>query len=281
MNELINFLVKYSKWFVFVFYIVISCILLFNNNPYQHHVYLTSANAICSSVYKEANSVSSYFYLHEINENLQHQNAELELEVLKLKNQILHFEEKYGVDSLNTPIWLNQYDFILAHAINNSTNKPNNYITINKGSNDGIMPEMGVIDQNGVVGIINVVGANSARAISLLNSNTKLSCKIKNTQDVGTLTWNGEDPKIAILQELPRYSEFKNGDTIVTTGYSSAFPPGIPVGTIISEMGNTSGNTYALKIKLSADFTKLSMVKIVVNNMKEELDALVSSEEKK
>ena len=143
------------------------------------------------------------------------------------------------------------------------------------------MPEMGVIDQNGVVGIINVVGENSARAISLLNSNIKLSCKIKNTQNVGTLTWNGEDPSIAILEELPRYSEFKGGDTIVTTGYSSAFPSGIPVGTIMSEIGNAAGNTYALKIKLSADFTKLSTVKIVVNNMKEELDALENSEEKK
>lgn len=281
MNELINFLVKYSKWFVFIFYVVISCILLFNNNPYQHHVYLTSANAICSSVYRGANSVSSYFYLHEINENLQSQNAELELEVLKLRSQLLHYEEKFGVDTLNSPQWLNQFRFILAHTINNSINKPNNYITLNKGSKDGIMPEMGVIDQNGVVGIINVVGENSARAISLLNSNIKLSCKIKNTQNVGTLTWNGEDPSIAILEELPRYSEFKGGDTIVTTGYSSAFPSGIPVGTIMSEIGNAAGNTYALKIKLSADFTKLSTVKIVVNNMKEELDALENSEEKK
>lgn len=280
VNDLINFIVKYSKWFVLIFYIVISSILLFNNNPYQHHIYLTSANAVSSTLYEGANNVSSYFNLREINESLQYQNSSLELEVLKLRAQLQHYEEKYSIDSMGLPTWLSQFDYIHAHVINNSTNKPHNYITINKGMKDGIMPEMGVLDQNGVVGIVNVVGENSARIISILNSNIKLSCKIKGTKDIGSLIWDGVNPTIANLEELPRHSVFKKGDTVVTTGYSSAYPADIPIGTILSEKGFDDGNTYVIKVKLATDFTKLSTVKIVVNNMKAELDSLESLETK-
>ena len=161
-----------------------------------------------------ANNVSSYFNLREINESLQYQNSSLELEGLKLRAQLQHYEEKYSIDSMGLPTWLSQFDYIHAHVINNSTNKPHNYITINKGMKDGIMPEMGVLDQNGVVGIVNVVGENSARIISMLNSNIKLSCKIKGTKNVGSLIWDGVNPTIANLEELPRHSVFKKGDTV-------------------------------------------------------------------
>lgn len=274
MNDLINFIVKYSRWFVFIFYLIISCILLFNKNPYQHHVYMTSAGAFASSVYKCANNVTSYFHLHDINEDLQSQCANLELEVLALRNQIKSYQEKYNIDSTSVPKEIRQFDFILAHVINNSINKPYNYITINKGSKDGIKPEMGVVDQNGVVGIVNVVGENSSRIISLLNPNLRLSCKIKGNENFGSLVWDGNDPTIALLEELPRHTVFKKGDTIVTSGFSSVFPEGIPIGTIISDEKGQNENFFTLKVKLYTDFTKLSTVRAVINNMKEELDSL-------
>ena len=256
MNDLINFIVKYSRWFVFIFYLIISCILLFNKNPYQHHVYMTSAGAFASSVYKCANNVTSYFHLHDINEDLQSQCANLELEVLALRNQIKSYQEKYNIDSTSVPKEIRQFDFILAHVINNSINKPYNYITINKGSKDGIKPEMGVVDQNGVVGIVNVVGENSSRIISLLNPNLRLSCKIKGNENFGSLVWDGNDPTIALLEELPRHTVFKKGDTIVTSGFSSVFPEGIPIGTIISDEKGQNENFFTLKVKLYTDFTK-------------------------
>ena len=236
---------------------------------------MTSAGAFTSSVYKCANNITSYFHLHDINEDLQSQCANLELEVLTLKNQIRTYQEKYNIDSTSVPKELRQYEFILAHVINNSINKPYNYITINKGLKDGIKPEMGVVDQNGVVGIVNVVGENSARIISLLNPNLRLSCKIKGNENFGSLVWDGEDPTIALLEELPRHTVFHKGDTIVTSGFSSVFPEGIPIGTIISDKRGQNENFFTLKVKLRTDFTKLSTVRVVVNNMKEEIDSLI------
>ena len=227
-----------------------------------------------SSIYEGANNVSSYFHLHDINEDLQSQCANLELEVLALRNKIRLYEEKYNIDSTQAPEGLKHYDFILAHVINNSINKPYNYITINKGSKDGIKPEMGVVDQNGIVGIVNLVGENNSRVISLLNPKLKLSCKIKGNDNFGSLVWDKESPTEVVLEELPRHTVFKKGDTIVTSGYSAVFPEGIPIGTIATDGKGQNENFFTLKIKLFTDFTKLSTVRIVVNNMKEELDSL-------
>lgn len=252
--------------------------MLFNNNPYQHHIYLTSASAVTSAVYKGANNVTSYFHLHDINEDLQLQCANLELEVLSLREQIRSYQEKYDIDSTNAPEGTRHFEFILAHVINNSISKPYNYITINKGSNDGIKPEMGIIDQNGVVGIVNLVGNNSSRVISLLNPNLRLSCKIKGNDNFGSLVWDGEDPTIAVLEELPRHTVFKEGDTVVTSGYSTVFPEGIPVGVILSNDKSLNENFFSLNVKLLTDFTKLSTVRVVRNNMKTELDSLEMSD---
>ena len=273
MNDLINFFVKFSRWVVFIFYIVISCILLFNNNPYQHHIYMTSAGTFVSNIYKGINNISSYYNLHDINENLQSKCADLELEVIRLKENIRLYNEIYNIDTISNRI-NSKFEYILAHVINNSITHSHNYITINKGYNDGVKPEMGVVDQNGVVGIVNIVGKNSARVISLLNPNLRLSCKIKGHNNFGSLIWDGIDPTTAILEELPRHTIYQKGDTIITSGYSSVFPEGIPVGTIISDKEEQNENFFTLKIKLSADFSKLSTVRIVVNHMKSELDSL-------
>ena len=277
MNDLINFIVKYSRWFFLIFYIILSCLLLFNSNPYQHHIYLTSAGAVASSVYKTTNNITSYFNLRDINEDLQLECSNLALEVIQLKNQLRTYQEKYDIDTTAKENGVQQFEFILAHVISNSIHKPHNYITINKGSKDGIKPEMGIIDQNGVVGKVNVVGEHSSRVISLLNPNLPLSCKIKDN-NFGSLVWDGEDPTIAILEELPRHTIFKKGDTVVTSGFSTSFPEGIVVGEVISDPNDQNGNTLSLKVKLAADFTKLSTIRVIVNNMKEELDSLENSD---
>ncbi|MBE6317987.1 MAG: rod shape-determining protein MreC [Bacteroidales bacterium] len=274
MNDLINFIIKYSRWFIFMLYVIISCVLLFNNNPYQHHIYLTSAGTITSSIYQITSNVSSYFHLYDINEDLQRHCLNLEVENIKLKEQIRLFQEMHPNDSISYNDDTNHFDYILAHVINNSISHTHNYLTINKGSNDGIKPEMGIIDQNGVVGIVNVVGENFSRVISLLNPDLRLSCKIKGYNNFGSLVWNAEDPTIAILEELPRHTIYKQGDSIVTSGFSSVFPEGIFVGTVISEHKGHNENFFTLKVKLSADLARLSTVKVIINNMKAELDSI-------
>ena len=275
MRNLFNFIIKYSTWFVFIFFVVLSCILLFNGNLYQQSVYLTSANAVSSNVNKLSSEITGYFYLRDINEDLQNRNAALENEVLNLKNQLKFYATIVSTDSVHTSYSTrNRFDFVIASVLNNSTTRPRNYFTINKGSMDGLKPGMGVVDQNGIVGIVNVVGKNTSRIISLLNETQHFSVKVKDSNYVGSLTWHEGNPNIAYVEEMPRHVKYHVGDTIVTSGYSTTFPEGIPVGIIMSQIKNDDDNFFTLKVRLASDFLQLGTVRIIKDDIKNELDSL-------
>lgn len=279
MSELIGFLIRHSKWFIFTFYVVISCMLLFKDDPYRQHVYITSAGRLASTAYKGANNVTSYFNLHHINEDLNRRNAQLQAEIESLREEIQDLHEMGFNDTLVPDSGVPHFEFIVAHVISNSIAHPYNYITINKGTEDGVRPELGVIDQNGVVGIVSNTGPHSARVISLLNPHFRLSCKIKRSDYFGSLVWTGDSPTEASLEELPRHTVFNQGDTIVTSGYSAVFPAGLPVGVVLDEDTDKSSDFFTLRVGLFADFTRLGNVQIVINNRAEELKKLQAGEE--
>ncbi|MDE7496804.1 MAG: rod shape-determining protein MreC [Muribaculaceae bacterium] len=272
MRNLLNFLLKYSTWFVLTFYVLLSCILLFRGNSYQQSVFLTSANAVTGSVYGTASNVTGYFNLKQINEDLQERNAALENELLNLKNKLAEYQtlvtDTTIVDSSK------RFDYITAAVVNNSVRHPRNYFTINKGSKDGIKPGMGVVDQNGIVGIVNVAGHNTARIISLLNETQHFSVKLKNTPYVGSLSWHGADPNIVYMEEVPRHVKYHVGDTVVTSGYSTTFPEGIPVGFVMAKVKGADDNFFTLKVRLASRFSTLSTVRIIKDVYKAELDSL-------
>ncbi len=232
---------------------------------------MTSAGAIAGGLHDISSNITGYFSLRDINDDLQRQTAELQAEVLTLREQVRRYREDELQDSLRQVDSIGRFDFIIATVINNSISRPYNYVTINKGRLDGIRPEMGVMDQNGVVGVVNVVSDHYARIISLLNPNFRLSCKLRGSDTFGSLVWDGNDPTSAILEELPKHTIFHEGDTIVTSGFSAVFPEGLPVGIISGTARGADDNFFTLKIKLLTDLTALSTVKIISNTDLDEI----------
>ncbi|MCX4330687.1 MAG: rod shape-determining protein MreC [Muribaculaceae bacterium] len=273
MRTLADFFVRHGAWFVFLLLAGISCYMLFRGNPYQQAVFMTSAGRVSSGVYSTANSVTGYFHLRSINDDLQQRLADLEMENINLRRRLQRADERLYADSVKPDSALAPYEFTIARVINNSITRPNNFITLDRGSLDGVAPEMGVVDQNGIVGIVNVVGPHSARIISLLNSDLRLSCKVKGSDAFGSLVWDGRSPRQAVLEELPRHVEFAPGDTIITSGYSVVFPEGIPVGTVVEQLRDADDNFYSLRIDLLTDFATLSTVRVIRNFMKDEIEA--------
>lgn len=273
MRNLLNFIIRYSTWFVFTFYVALSIALLVLGSSYRQSVYLTSANIISGGLYNGASQVTGYFHLREINKSLQASNASLQNEVLNLKNQLDQCRTLLS-DTLPKLKSSDRYDFVSAAVINNNTRHPKNFFTIDKGSLDGVKKGMGVVDQNGIVGIVNVTGPHMARIISLLNETQYFSVKIKDTDFVGSVNWKGGDATIAYMEEIPRHVEYQIGDTIVTSGYSTTFPEGIMVGTILNRVRSAEDSFFTFKILLSPDFKSLSTVRVIKDIYKEEIDSL-------
>lgn len=273
MRNLINFLIRYGTWFLFLFYVLISCVLLFLSNPFHQSVYLSSANVVSSSVYSVNSEVTGYFNLKEINRSLQQNNARLENEVLNLKQQLAEYKTLLS-DSIKSVNFPQRFDYVAATVINNNVKHPRNYFSINRGSEDGIKSGMGVVDQDGVVGIVNVTGRHTARVISLLNETQRFSVKLKSSNFIGSLSWKGGDPSVAYMEEVPRHAKYQLGDTVVTSGYSLTFPEGIPVGTVMNRIRGADENFFILKVKLNPNFRTLSTVRVIKDEYKSDLDSL-------
>lgn len=265
MRNLLEFFLRYSSWFLLALYVAVSCTLLSDRNPFHHHVYMTTAGRLATSVYDAANNFTSYFGLRKVNDELQRQTADLQAEVIALREQLQQYEEQQLADSIGESDPARRFSFIIARVINNSVAHPYNYITLNKGTADGIRPEMGVVDQNGVVGIVNIVTENYSRVISLLNPHLRLSCKVKGNEAFGSLVWDGRSPRQALLEELPRHTVYHKGDTVVTSGYSAVFPEGIPVGIVVGDEKRLDDNFFTLRVELLPDFSSLSTVRVIDN----------------
>lgn len=277
MRNLINFLLKNSSWFVFIFLEIICFYLVFNSNSYQESVFLKASNEISNKVYSISGNISSYFELREDNQELLERNAELRSQIDELKNYLLDIEaDSLRVSTVLDSLVKNENSELLtiARVQKNSISMLDNYLIINKGSNDGVSADMGVIShQGGIVGIVRGVGNRSSIVQSALNSHSRFSCKIKNSSTAGILVWDGGDTRFARLTEYPKYENIEIGDTIVTSGYSDFFPEGILVGIVDDIKSETDDNFYSLKIKLFTDFSSVKNV-VLVSNTSDEIKKL-------
>jgi len=263
MKNLINFLIHHSGLLLFIILEIISFIMMINSQEYQKSVFLSSSNAVVATLYNWTNSVGEFFKLRNANNQLSSENTDLKNQIIDLQNKLNAFKPSL-TDSLNFELSPeNEYRFISAKVINNSTDKFQNYLTLNKGSKDGIKPDMGVVSSEGVVGIIKSVSPHFSVVIPILNPKIQISCKFKRTDYTGSLVWNGEDYRYANLVDIARHVDIRLGDTIVTSGFTRTFPEGIPVGIVEDYNIKESDAYYNIKVKLAVNFRTLTYVNVI------------------
>lgn len=264
MRNLIEFLTKHYHWLLFVLLEAASVVLLFSYNSYQGSVFFSSANVVSGKCYEWSSKVTSYFSLSETNQQLTLRNTQLEQQLNAVKSQL----EKTQVDTnLIRAEVASEYNTIAAKVVQNSINKKDNLITIDKGYADGVRKDMGVVSGTGVVGIIYLVGKHYSVALPVLNSRSNISCTIRKRGYFGYLHWQGTDSQYAYVEDVPRHAHYTKGDIIETSGYSSVFPKGITVGKVICTFNSADGLSYRIKIKLATDFANLHDV-CIINNKK-------------
>lgn len=270
MRNLLNFFIRNSHWWLFLLLVGVSFFFILQDSAYQRSIYLSSANKITGSVYQLSSSLISYTGLKTENEDLTRVMADMEARIQSLEEYIRNNMSVTSEAVLSDSLSVAQYSFIQAQVVNNSVSRSDNYITVNKGRADGIAPDMGVISATGAVGVVSMVSDHFSVIIPILNSKSRLSCMIRHSGHFGPLTWDGTNPRYAWLKNQPRHVLFQTGDTIVTSSFSSIFPPGIMVGTVAGSKKENNDNFNSLKVDLSTDFYTIKNVLVVKNSTQNE-----------
>lgn len=268
MRNLLQFILKYSNFLLFLVLEIAALVLLFNQNDYQKSVYVTSANRVSGQIYETSSAIFSYVHLGEENAALAEENARLQEEVKRLENLVEpYLERESGLINSDLTYVYAQKDvkFIPAKVINTEGGKRRNYLTLNKGTRDGVEIDFGVVDEQGVVGIVSAVSERFSLVIPLINDQMSLSCRFKENQTYGPLEWDGVDYRYARLENIARHATVHVGDTIVTSGLTSAFPEGITVGVVDEAILEESDAYYHIRIRLSTDFHSLGYVQVICN----------------
>jgi rod shape-determining protein MreC len=271
MRNLWIFISRYNAFFFFIIFFTFGIILTLKNNVFQRSITLNSTNEVVGSAYERLNVLKRYLNLGQVNDSLAIENAKLKTELIFLKD-IDSSKTIVVKDTVNQQ----QYTLLSAKVIKNSVTQRNNIITINRGSDDGIVKDMAVISPNkGVVGFILNVSPHLATIRSLLHKETLISVNLKKNNAFGSLVWGDGnfDFRKAYVKEIPNHFKVNVGDTIVTSG-AGGFPKGIEVGKISKTQISTGDSFMTLEINLFNDFSTLQYVYIIKNRLAEEQKAL-------
>ncbi|MCW5912234.1 MAG: rod shape-determining protein MreC [Cyclobacteriaceae bacterium] len=266
MERLLNFIYEYRAFFTFLFLELVCVWLVIENNQYQSTKYFNSSNRVAAQLLGFSQGVREYFSLRAINEDLARENAELRTDLARTRIQLS--------ESVTDTTRINQFDFVSAKVMANSTSLYKNYITINKGVVDGLAPGMAVIGDAGAVGKVKSVSSRYAVLISLLNVDEQVSGMIKRTNHFGTVRWDGADMRYTTLQFIPRHARPVVGDSVVTSGYNAVFPEGIMVGIIREAALKPEAPFWDIRVELSQDFGRLVFVEVIKSKLKNEKDSL-------
>ncbi|MFM7022603.1 MAG: rod shape-determining protein MreC [Flavobacteriales bacterium] len=274
MKNLLAILYKNHLLLLFLFLEITAITFAIQHNNFQRASFINSASYLTGNTYEVMNNFNSYLDLKEKNLLLRDSLAQLKGQTLTA-----YMHRDTTLYKKTDTLFKQRYTYVGAEVLHQTLHKFNNFLTINKGSNDGIEVGMAVLGVNGVVGKINGVTPNFASVLSLLNSQTTLSCKFKKNKSLGFLVWNGKSAsglsyRQAQLIDVPLTTKIAIGDTIVTAGYSDNFPGGIPIGKVIDFSLASDGQSQDVRIELFLDFSILDHVFVVRDVMREEKDSL-------
>ena len=263
MQQIISFIIKNSNRLLFLLLLIISLTLTIKSHSYHRSEYVNSANAVTGTVYEKINEANEYLSLKEKNKGLASENALLKELLFNKKDTLLTSKTVFRSD-------LNNFNVVVAKTVKNSFNKRENYITINAGTQAGIKTDMGVVNDKGIVGLVEKTSANFSTIQSILNTKSKINAKIKHSDHFGSLVWDGKNVGFAQLIDVPRLASLKKGDSIVTGGNSDIFPENIPIVKIDKIFIDKKTNYYTINIRLFNDMTSLGYVYVIENKRKKE-----------
>ena len=270
MQQITVFLTRNKTGLMYIILMGVALGLTFKAHTYHNSQVVSSANLVTGTVLQGSANINQYF-------NLKTQNQILVEENEILRNKLLN-------STLESDTTIAKLDFIRdtlyriqkAKVVSNHYDKLDNFLLIGGGVNDSIKQDLGVISSHGIVGIVQSTSSNFSRVISILNTNTSINAKLKTTSHFGTLTWDGQDPGVMRLVDVPRSAPVQKGDTISTGGRSLVFPEDVPIGIVEDFNLDENVGYYRISVRLFNDMTNLEHVYVIENTRKEEAIQLLN-----
>lgn len=272
--NLLDFIRKYNFVLLFVLFEAVSMLLLFRFNSYQGSVWFSAANGGVAAVNGLYTDVVDYLNLKEVNRELTDQNVALQRETELLRQALTTATNDTTLTEKLMRQRLEGYTLLPAKVVSNSAERADNYLVIDKGEEDGVKPEMGVVGGGGVVGIVYLTGKHHSLVIPVTNRKSSISCRVRGQNYFGYLQWDGRSMISAFVDDVPRYAKVQLNQAVETSGYSAVFPPGIFVGRIHKISNSADGQSYRLDVTLGTNFANLRDVSVVATPYKAEIDTL-------
>lgn len=259
MHDILKLLAKYSYIFLFIFLEVIAFSLIVRNNQAQRDIFITSSNTFTGKLFAKVNKIKRLFQMDDLMDSLMQEN-------IFLREQLNQSQYTYGLDPqiIQDTLKLQHYQYIHAKVVDKTLSLRNNYFTINKGFLDGIEKGMGVIDKDGVIGVIQQVNKYFSTIIPLANTRLSISVVLESSGALGNLVWDGFNPKRMIIEGVPKHISVKPGDEVFTSGYS-LFPRGIAIGKVQEVNIEPGSNFYKIDVILNNDPYSTYNVEVVKN----------------
>ena len=274
MHDFVERITAYIHWAIFLLLEVLSGLLLFKYNSYQGSIWFTQANTAAAYVHEWEAKAFAYLRMPAENAELVQRNILLQHETDSLRHLLAEALKDSSATEKKQNTLLQDIKLIPAHIVDNSVRNRDNLLVINVGSNAGVEPEMGVVSGTGIVGIVSAVTPHYSLVISILNSHSSISCRLRRTDYFGYLKWKGGNTLRAYMEDVPRHAHIKVGDIVETSGFSNVFPAGIFLGKVAKIKNSSDGLAYELEILLGTDMSNLRHVNVISNLNKKELDSL-------
>lgn len=271
MKEILRLIAKYNYTIIFILVEILCFYLIVKYNNYQRVIFSKQVHSFFGYISSMTTDTRNYFRLKKLNESLMEENT-------CLKNEIARLEQSedtlllgtFGCDSSS------RFNYLHARIVNASFNRMKNYLTLDKGANDGILQDMAVHSPMGIVGLIQDMSEHYSIVLPLINVSSRVSAKIKKNNYYGSLQWDGNDYLYTYLKDIPYHVDVAIGDTIVTSGYSSIFPEGLLIG-YVESVDKETANFLNIKVRIAVDFKCIDQVYVIQNKRQEEKRQLETS----
>ncbi len=299
MWRIFQFLGKFGNVILFLFLELIALLIVITVNKPHREISQGIFLDMSGNLSEFQAGIGSYFGLRAENDRLMKRDSMLLSELQQVRDSLEVYKYRrptaaeflYLPDSLRTdtayldtllfPVEIPDtlfpakgFVFLPCKAINNTVSRNYNYITINKGRRHGIEKGMGLISPQGVAGQVVDVSQNYALAQSVLNKKFNLSAKIQGNKNIGNVVWHGVEPSYATLEFIPQTSIIDVGDTVITSGYSTIFPPDYIIGTVDTFHAEQQDGFFTVNVRLATNFRGLDNLFVVTHEHKAEIDSL-------